>query len=170
MIAPLMPLVALVYLNTTIAFQVVSFLLLVSFLNKKLFRPMLEHLDKRAEGIKRTLDEAHQTNALAEADRQAAQDELDGARRDSYEIRTQSREIADSERDRILDSAKGEAEHVIEKAQREIAQSADLAREVLRQRAGALAIDVAEKVLRAELSDEQKRKATSVYLEEAGGL
>ena len=83
MIAPLMPLVALVYLNTTIAFQIVSFLLLVSFLNKKLFRPMLEHLDKRAEGIKRTLDEAHKTNALAEADRQAAQNELDGARRES---------------------------------------------------------------------------------------
>ena len=32
---------ALVYLNTTMAFQIVSFLLLVAFLNKKLFRPCL---------------------------------------------------------------------------------------------------------------------------------
>jgi F-type H+-transporting ATPase subunit b len=162
--------VALVYLNTTMAFQIVSFLLLVAFLNKKLFQPMLAYLDKRAKTIKHELDEARATRTEAEADRKDAQHELDDARRESYEIRTQSREIADGERERILDGARGEAEHVTEKAKREIAQSAELAREVLRQHAGALAVEVAEKVLRTELSAEQKRKATTVYLDEAERL
>ena len=90
---PIMPVVALVYLNTTMAFQMVSFLLLVVFLNKKLFRPMLAYLDKRAQTIKHELDKARTTNAEAETDREEARHELDGARRESYEIRTQAREI-----------------------------------------------------------------------------
>ncbi len=161
---------ALVYLNTTMAFQIVSFLLLVAFLNKKLFQPMLAYLDKRAKTIKHELDQARETRTAAEADRTDAQQELDSARRESYEIRTQSREIARGERERILDGARAEAEHVVEKAKRDIAQSADIAREALRERAGALAVEVAEKVLRTELSAEQKRKATTVYLDEAERL
>ncbi len=167
---PVMQLFALVYLNTTMAFQIVSFLLLVAFLNKKLFRPMLEHLDKRAEGIRHSLDEARETKAVAEADRQKAQHELDEARREAYEIRSQAREIAEGERERILDGARGESEQIIEKTQREIAQSVELARESLRERAGALVVEVAEKVLRGELSEEQRRKATAVYLDEMEGF
>ena len=168
--APLVPVVALVYLNTTMAFQIISFLILVAFLNKYAFRPMLKYLDKRAASIKESLDRARETVSEAEADRQEAQRELDEARRESYGIRTQAREIADGERERILDGAKAEAELVIAKTQREIAQSVDLARESLRERAGTLAIQVAEKLLRTELSDEQRRKATTVYLDETEGL
>lgn len=167
---PITPIVGLVYLNTTMAFQIVSFLLLVAFLNKKLFRPMLDYLDKRAESIKQSHNRARETEAAAETDRHEAQHELDQARRESYAIRTQAREIAQAEHERILDGARAEAEHVIERTQREIAQSAALAREALRERTATLAIEVAEKVLRGELSDEQKRKATTMYLDETQGL
>jgi len=152
---PLTHVIALVYLNTTMAFQIVSFLLLVAFLNKKLFRPMLAYLDKRAEGIKQTLNEAQERKTAAEADRE------------SYEIRSQAREIADRERERILDGARADSELVIEKTQREIAQSVELTRESLRERTAELAIDIAEKVLRGELTEAQKRKAATVYLDEA---
>jgi len=164
------PTLALVYLNSTIAFQIVSFLILLAFLNKKLFRPMLEYLDKRAEGIKNTLDEANSAKETAEADRGAARDELDEARRESYAIRAQAREIAGSEGERILNEARAEEEAIIDKAQREIAQSVERARESLRDQTGALAIEVAEKLLRADLTDEQKRKATMVYANETEGF
>lgn len=168
--APLTHVIALVYLNTTMAFQIVSFLLLVAFLNKKLFRPMLTYLDKRAEGIKQTLDETQERKTEAETDRAEAERELNDARRESYEIRTQAREIAGSERERILDGARAQSELIVEKTQRELAQSVELARELLRERTAELAIDVAEKVLRGELTDEQKRKAATVYLDEATSL
>lgn len=167
---PLTHVIALVYLNTTMAFQIVSFLLLVAFLNKKLFRPMLAYLDKRAQGIKHTLDEAQERKTAAEADREQAERELNGARRESYEIRSQAREIADRERERILDGARADSELVIEKTQREIAQSVELTRESLRERTAELAIDIAEKVLRGELTEAQKRKAATVYLDEATSL
>jgi len=162
--------VALVYLNTTMVFQMVSFLLLVAFMNKKLFRPMLEYLDKRAEGIKESLEKTRETETAAEADRQAAQHELDEARRESHAIRAQGREIAEGERERIIERARGESEQIIEKTQQEIAQSVELAHESLRERTGALAIQVAEKVLRGDLTDEQRRKATTVYLDETEGF
>jgi len=165
-----MQVVGLIYLNVTMAFQIVSFLLLLAFLNKKLFRPMLEYLDKRAAGIQQELDEAQATKAEAQTDRQAARDELDEARRESYAIRSESREIAGGERERILERAKGEAAHVVEQAQREIEQSAEVARAALREEAGTLAIRVAEKVLRGELTEAQKRKVTTVYVDETEGL
>jgi F-type H+-transporting ATPase subunit b len=170
MVALVDHMVALVYLNTTMAFQIVSFLVLVAFLNKYAFRPILHALDERAASIKQSLDQARETVAEAETDREHARHELDEARRESYAIRTQAREIADGERERILDGAKAEAEQVIAKTQREIAQSVELARESLRERAGTLAVQVAEKLLRTELSDEQRRKATTVYLDETEGL
>jgi F-type H+-transporting ATPase subunit b len=175
--APLIPVVvpsadalALVYLNTTIAFQMVSFLILLAVLNKWLLKPMLAYLDKRAKGIQNTLDEAREAKETAETDRATARHELDEARRESYAIRTQAREIAESEHARILDGARAEAEQVIAKTQGEIAQSVELARESLREQAGTLAVQVAEKLLRSELSDEQRRKATMVYLDETEGL
>jgi len=168
--APLIQTVALVYLNTTMAFQIVSFLILVAILNKKLFRPMLEYLDKRAAGIRGSIEKARETQAAAETDREQARHEIDEARRESYAIRTQAREIAEREHDRILDGARAESEQIIEKTQREIAQSVERARESLREQTASLAIDVAEKVLRGELTDEQKRKATTVYLDEAANV
>jgi len=167
---PVTQVVGLIYLNTTMVFQIVSFLLLVVFLNKKLFRPTLEYLDKRAERIKNEIDEAQATKAEAEADRETAQKELDEARRESYAIRTQSREIATGERERILAGAQAETAQLVEKAQREIAQSAEVARAALREQVGTLAISVAEKVLRGELTDEQKRRATTVYMKDTHDL
>ena len=169
-VVPVRQVVGLLYLNVTMAFQIVSFLLLLALLNKKLFRPMLEYLDKRAARIKQELDEAQATKTEAQTDRQEARDELDEARRESYAIRSQSREIAEGERGRILDGAKAEAALVIERAQREIEQSAEVARAALREEVGTLAIRVAEKVLRGELTEEQKRKVTTTYLEKTEGL
>jgi F-type H+-transporting ATPase subunit b len=143
---------------------------LLGFLNKKLFKPMLAYLDKRAETIRNTLEDANNAKTSAEADREQARHDLDEARRESYAIRTQAREIAGSERARIIDDARAESEQIIDKTQREIAQSIERARESLREQTAALAIDVAEKVLRGELTDEQKRKATTVYLDEAANV
>lgn len=175
--APPMPLVtlvervvALVYLNATMAFQIVSFLILLALLNRWLFKPMLAYLDKRAEGIKQTLDEARDTKTEAERDRATASQELDDARRESHHIRAQAREIAESEHERIVERARAESEAIVEQTQREIAQSVEQVRESLRERTGALAIEVAEKLLRGELTEEQKRKATTVYVNETEGL
>lgn len=169
-VMPSPPVVALVYLNATLAFQVVSFLVLLAALNKWLFKPMLSYLDERAEGIKKTLDEASVAVENAQTDREAAARELDDARRESYEIRAQARTIAQGERERIIDGARVESEQIVSQTQREIAQSVEQAREALRERVGTLAIDVAEKVLRGELTEEQRRKATTVYLNEAAQI
>lgn len=168
--APSVHVVGLVYLNTTIAFQIVSFLILLTLLRKWLFKPMLAYLDKRAEGVKDMLDDVSQAKEAAEADRETATRELDAARGESYAIRAQAREIAGSERERMLDEARAESEALVERTQREIAQSVERARESLSEQTGLLAIAMAEKLLRSDLSDEQKRKATTVYANEMEGL
>jgi F-type H+-transporting ATPase subunit b len=120
-----------------------------------------------ASRVKHMLDDVSQAKETAEGDRETASRELDEARRESYAIRAEAREIAGSERERLLDEARAEGEALIERTHCEIAQSVEHARETLRGDLAALAVEVAEKVLRSELTDEQQRKATTVYLEEA---
>ena len=50
----------MIELNFTLGILIVNFLLLMFILNRKLFKPMLEHLEKRDEAIKGSLKSAQE--------------------------------------------------------------------------------------------------------------
>ena len=56
---------------------------------------------------------------------------------------------------------------LVQRAKQDIATELDQTRDELRRKAGTLAVNIAEKVLRSKLNNEQKELATTAYIAEA---
>jgi F-type H+-transporting ATPase subunit b len=160
----MMPVIALVNLSFTLVVQMISFLILLYILNKVLYKPLLGFLDKRAEDIKRSMDEAKNSEEGAQEVLVQARKELEESRREANAIKEQAKEIGEGERKKIIDQARADAEHISAKAKKDIETELDQGREFLKQQAGTMAISIAEKVIRTKLNQEQKELATAAYV------
>jgi len=137
----------------------VTFLLLVFLLGKFAWKPILSAIKTREKSIE---------DALASAER---------ALNDMRELRAQNEVImnqARTERDAILKEARETKEHLINEAKQKANSEADriltTAREQitneknaavaeLKKQVAILSIEIAEKILRSELSNDEKQKA-----------
>ncbi len=134
------------------------FLLLVIVLYKFAWGPLAEALDRRERTIAENIEAARRSNEeakrhLAEYERKlaAAQDEvraiLDEARRDAEQ----------TQRD-ILAKANEEAEAIKDRARREIETATSAALKELADRSARLAVELAGKIIHAELDPERHKK------------
>ena len=162
----MIPLIALVYLNFTIVAQMASFLILLYILNRVLYKPLLKFLDKRADDIKCSMDEARASEDEAAKVLEQKRQELEQARKEAHGIKSQAKEIAEGEREHIVRNARNEAEQLVGKAHKDIETELARTKDDLKRRAGALAVDIAEDLLRSRLTDEQKKLATASYINE----
>jgi F-type H+-transporting ATPase subunit b len=130
----------------------IAFLLLIWFVNKVMWKPMMGLLEARQKRIADGLAAAEKGKLeQAEAEKNAAQmladSKLKGAeiialaQKRAKEIEEESKQNANAEADRIKAAAKAE-----------IAREVNQAKEHLRQQVASLAIVGAEKVLKSEIS------------------
>jgi F-type H+-transporting ATPase subunit b len=161
---------ALVYLNMTIIFQMINFLILLWLLTRFLYKPIIRMLDKRAEQINASLDEAKKNEEESSQQLENIRREFDDAKRESYSIREQAREIAEREKERIVQSGREEYDVIVARAKKDMELELGRAKDNLRRMLGELGVDIAEKILQEDLSEEQRNKATSDYLDAAERL
>ena len=95
-------------------------------------------LDERTAKIQAGLDFAEQAKSDRSRTQKEAAELVEGARRDAAALR---------------DKAHGEAERILSQARTDAEAETSAAREALRSEVGLLATEIAEKLLRAELSD-----------------
>jgi len=139
---------------TTIIFAVVWF-----FLGKTAFKPISKALTDREESIENALQAAEQARnemaalgAKSDAIAKQAQEERARIVREAKEAKTQM--ISEAR-----DEAKAEAAKIIANATQEIDRQKRAAMAEVKNQAGALALQVAEQVLRKELSNDASQTA-----------
>lgn len=136
---------------------IVTFLVLVALLARFAWRPLLAALQARHERIAQSLDDAKR-----------AREELDRLKRESAEIVRQahidasnivsaSRTDAERAREETKQKARAEAAAIIAAAQRQTEADALRARNQLRKETADLAVAVASKVIRRNISVEDNR-------------
>ena len=133
--------------------QTLIFLLLVFLLRKFAWKPILDAVNEREEGIKNALLSAE----IAKRDMQNLKSDneklLADARVQRDVILKEAREI----KDKIVSEAKGEAQvqagKMIEQAKATINSEKNAAMADLKNQVSTLSIEIAEKVLRNELAD-----------------
>lgn len=137
--------------------QTVLFLALLFLLKKYAWKPILNAVNEREEGIKNALKEAE--NARKEMQNLNADNEriLKEARAQRDTLLKEAREMKEG----IILEAKGEAQiqanKVVEQAQATIQAEKQAAISDLKNQVAELSIGIAEKVVRAELSDKEKQ-------------
>lgn len=134
-------------INLTMLGQLISFVLFVLFCMKYVWPPLTSMMRERQQLISDGLDKAAAAERQMEQANEAADAELEEAKKQSAELIAQARNRANQIEADAKAKATEEANRIIEGAQAEIDQEINRAREELRARVGDLAVNGAEKIL-----------------------
>ena len=137
--------------------MVLSFAILLFILKKFAWKPVLKMIKEREESIAKQLDSAR-----------AAKEQMEQLTAENEKIMRQARaereemlRDAKATKDKIVaeaqDAAKIEADKIIAAARLEIQAEKDAAMAELSEKVGQLSVEIAEKILRRELSNETKQ-------------
>jgi F-type H+-transporting ATPase subunit b len=134
------------------------FVLLAGLLAKFAWKPIMEGLDKREQGIADTIAATRAANEEAKSMLASYERRLAEASEEVRGMLEEARRDAESTKQAIVAEARKAADDEQARAKREIGLATDDALSRIAERAGELAVDVAGKFLREKLSaDDQQR-------------
>ncbi|WP_299332684.1 F0F1 ATP synthase subunit B [uncultured Psychroserpens sp.] len=137
--------------------QIVLFLLLLLLLRKFAWKPILKAVEDRETGIKTALDSAE--NAKREMENLQADNQklLQDARLEREAMLKEARELKNKMIEDAKDEASSQANKIIEQAQAAIASEKQAAISDLKAQVANLSVEIAEKVVKDELSNKDKQ-------------
>lgn len=142
--------------NAAILFAVLYFLL---------YKPVRKYMRSRSDGIQAELDAAQAKQQEASAAREAVQKQLDDAAQEASRTISASAEQAQQRAQEILDHTQGQAKVIVDRAHAEAESIAKVALETMHDQAAELAVSMAEKLLKREVSDADHDKLIQELLE-----
>ncbi len=137
--------------------QLVLFIGLVLLLRKFAWKPILDAVEKREEGIKDALESAESAKLEMQNLQADNQKLLKEARAEREEMLKEAREIKNKMIDDAKDEAREEAGKLVAQAQASIETEKKAAIAELKSQVANLSIEIAEKVVREELSNKDKQ-------------
>ena len=148
---------------------ILTFLVLLGLLAKFAWRPLLEALDSRQQGIRKALDDAQAAKQELERLEQESAQIIRKARADAEALITQSRADADRLREEIRQKAKAEAEGIIRNAERQIQLETGRALQQIRAEAVDLSVMIASKIIQRNISKEDNERLIADALKQVEG-
>ena len=137
---------------------ILTFLALVFLLGKFAWRPLLEALETRQQGIRKALDDAQTAKRELEQLEQQAAQILRKARADAEAMMVQTRADGDRLREEMRQKAKAEAEGIMRNAERQIQLETGRAIQQIRAEAVDLSVSIASKILQRNISKEDNER------------
>ena len=138
--------------------QTVLFLALLFLLRKYAWKPILNAVNEREEGIRNALDSADKAKQEMENLQADNQKLLKEARLEREAMLKEARDIKNKMIEDAKDDAREEANKLITQAQAAIQSEKKAAIADLKSQVANLSIDIAEKVVRSELSNKDKQE------------
>ena len=138
--------------------QTLLFIVLIVFLKKYAWRPILTAVEEREKGIKKSLESAEK--AKAEMENLNAENErvLLEAKQERDTLLKEARETKNIIINEAKEKANEEAERIMSSAKEQIANEKIKAITELKNTVASLSIDIAEKVLKSELKDKNSQE------------
>ncbi|MGD8569221.1 MAG: F0F1 ATP synthase subunit B [Gammaproteobacteria bacterium] len=138
-------------ITVTLIAQILAFLLLIWFVNKVMWKPMMGLMEARQKRIADGLAAAERgKQEQAEAEKRAA-DMLEESKQKAADIIAQAQRRAKEIEEEAKHNAKADAERIKTAAEAEIEREVNQAREHLRSQVASIAIAGAEKVLKQQI-------------------
>ena len=139
---------------------------LVYFVNK----PIRKGLKERSAGIEKTLAEAEAAKQAAEAKHREYTEKLAKATDEIASIAASIRHEGELERDKIVAAAKQMAAKIKREAENKAAGVVTKARTELREEASRLAVELAEDMLKKQVSSDDQKRLVDEYMQKVGEL
>ena len=140
-----------VSVNITFIFQILSFLIVLYFLNRWLAKPVTKVMLERQTRVREALAAADKAREEAAAQQQRQIEEFNVARAEAQAVLASARAAADKMGEERLVQARAEADRLVEQARRAIAQEREQTKQELRAYVVDLTIEASRRVIGATL-------------------
>jgi F-type H+-transporting ATPase subunit b len=146
----------------------VVFVILILLLSKFAWKPILSAIKEREENIDKALKSADRARSEIKDLQNANERLLNEARSERDSMLKEAREIKEKMIAEAKDKANSEAERILTSARETITNEKNAAVAEIKAQVATLSVEIAEKILRSELTAESKQKAlANNLLEEA---
>ena len=148
-------------ITVTLVAQMLAFILLIWFVNKVMWKPMMGLMEARQKRIADGLAAAEKgKQEQADAEKRAAE-MVEESKQKAADILAQAQKRAKEIEEEAKDNAKAEAERIKAAAEAEIDREVNQAREHLRAQVASIAVAGAEKVLKQQIDAKAHDKLLS---------
>lgn len=151
-------------------YRVFNFVLMVGLLAYFVTKPIRKGLNGRKEEIEKTLADAEAARSAAEAKHKEYSEKLAKATEEIAGIKESIRREGELERDRIISAASEMAAKIEKEADNKAAGVVARARAELREEAAALAVELAEEMLKKQVSADDQKRLVEEYMQKMGEL
>jgi F-type H+-transporting ATPase subunit b len=158
----------IINLNMTLLVQMVNFLILIVLLQRFLYKPLTQFLATRADGIKRSLEEAKAAREAAATAQQEYEARIAATRREAAALRESAVREVEEERQRLLKVSRDEAARLLTEAKAQIEQEVKRAKAELRAEVVGLSLGVAERLIGRSLTTDDDRRLAEQVVQEIG--
>ena len=152
------------------AYRCFNFALLVGLVAYFVTKPIRKGLKGRTEEIEKTLADAQAAKEAAEAKHLEYSEKLAKATEEITSITDSIRREGELERDKIIAAAKELAINVEQEAENKAAGVVNKARTELREEAASLAVELAEDMLKKQVSADDQKRLVEEYMQKVGEL
>ena len=151
-------------------YRCINFALMVGLLAYFVTKPIRKGLKNRREEIEKALADAKAAQEAAEAKHREYSDKLAKATEEIAEIAATIKRDGEIERDKILAAAKEMAAKLEQEADAKANSAIVRARSELREEAARLAVELAEEILKKEVSAADQKRLVDEYMQKVGEL
>lgn len=157
--------------NTTISSIVVvtgSFVILLALLKKFAWNAIADMMNKREKKIANDLDSAEQSRTKAQELEKSRQEQLSTSKSEASDIIKNAKSSGESSRQQIISDAQEEASQMKENAHKDISTERKTALASVKGEVGDLSVQIAEKIIQQELSEQAHESLINQYIESIG--
>jgi F-type H+-transporting ATPase subunit b len=147
-----------------IIWTIITFVMLLVILKQFAWKPLLEALQQREEGVRQSIERAEQAKREAERLLEENRMQLQRAEQEGHRILAEHRALAAQLKDEIMEKANQQSRRMIDQARQEIERDKESALTALRGEVAHLAIQAAGKILDETLDEGKHRKIVDSYL------
>jgi len=155
----------LVEISFTMVVQILNFCLLLWLLNKFLYGPLLDYIDRRSEGVSLDLSEAKRLKKEAAEIIKQQEIELQRVKKESQTIVRDAHKRAEKEHNEIIASAEKESHKIIKTGKETVKIEFINAAASLKNSVADIAVDIAQKVIEKEVKMKDHKKLVEEALE-----
>lgn len=143
---------------------IINFIVLLAILNKFLYKPLMNMLEKRSEEIAGNLSSASAAKDEAQAMLVQYRQQLEEARQEAQNLVNKAIKIGEDTRNQMLTQAREEAGELLVKAKQEIQAEKQHALASIRDEVATLALLAAGKVIERNLTTEDNQRLVEQFV------
>jgi F-type H+-transporting ATPase subunit b len=151
-------------------YRVINFAVAFGLIAYFVTKPIRKAMAGRSEGVAQQLDQSRSAREAAEAKFAEYDAKLNRATAEIEEIYASIRREGEMEREKIIANAMEMAEKIKADAQKAAANEVSTARAALRKEAAALAVALAEDLLRKNVTEQDQARLIDEYMQKVGEL